>query len=133
MGAHLKPELAAYAAPSDADLLVQARAASAKALLAVEVHGDVATVRLVGADGRERERKSVKLAGDVAPLAKLVDDMLVPPVIVREHWYQSKWAWAAGAAVLTAAVLVPVTAAIAGDTGAKSGTARPSWPMGLPW
>jgi hypothetical protein len=122
-GAHLAPDPSPYAPPSDAELLVQARVAGARAMVVAEVHGKVATARLVSLDGRERDRRTVAITGDLAPLAAAVSELLTP-VAEHHHWYESRWAWAAGAAALAAAVLIPVTAAIAGDTGANSVTVR---------
>jgi len=60
-----------------------------------------------------------------------VGELLEP--LVEHHWYESKWAWAGGAAFLTAALLVPITAAIAGSSGPTSATVKPTWPTGKPW
>jgi len=123
VGAHLAPDPSPYAPPSDAELLVQARVAGARGLVIAEVHGAVATARIVSPDGRERDRRTVTITGDLAPLAAAVGDLLTP-ASEHHHWYQSKWAWAGGAAALAALVLVPITAAIASENGASSFTAR---------
>ncbi len=104
-----------YLPPSDSDVLIQARTASARAVVVVEVHGAVGTARLVGLDGRERDRRTVTLGSDLGPLADAVGDLLAPPP--EHHWYQSRWAWVAGGAAAAALILVPVTAAIAGSGG----------------
>ena len=122
---------APYLPPSDSDLLVQARVAGSRAVIVVEVHGNVGTARLVGLDGRERDRRTVTLGADVGPLADAVGDLLVPPV--KHHWYESKWTWAAGGVAAAAIILVPLTAAIAGSGGSSTLSARPSWPTGAPW
>ena len=122
---------APYEPPTDSELLVQARAASARAFVAVEVHGTIGTARLVGIDGRERDRRTVTLTGDLAPLAEAVGELLQPGA--RTHWYQTRWALAGGVALLVTAVLVPVTAAIAGAHSPSSWTARPTLPPGTPW
>jgi hypothetical protein len=127
MGMHLKPDPAPYAPPTDDELLVQARVAGARALVVAEVHGKVATARFVGLDGRERDRRTVAVDRDLQPLAAAVDDLLTPAA--RPHWYESKWAWAGGAAALAAIILVPITAAIAGQTSPTTFTTRPK---GLP-
>jgi len=105
-----------YLPPSDSEILVQARVASARSVVVVEVHGNVGTARLVGLDGRERDRRTVTMApgGDLGALADAVGDLLAPPP--SRHWYESKWAWVAGGAAAAAIILVPVTAAIAGST-----------------
>jgi hypothetical protein len=120
-----------YLPPTDSDLLVQARTASARAVVVVEVHGAVGTARLVGLDGRERDRRTVTLGSDLGPLADAVADLLAPPP--EHHWYQSRWAWVAGGAAAAALVLVPITAAIASSNGNPNATALPKWPAGAPW
>jgi len=123
---------APYLPPSDSDLLIQARTASARAVVVVEVHGTVGTARLVGLDGRERDRRTVTLGADLAPLADAVGDLLAPAP--ARHWYQSKWAWVAGGAAAAAIILVPITAAIAGSSGATTWSTRPVLPPGVnPW
>jgi len=117
---------AALAPPSEDDVLIQARAAGARAFVAVELHGGVGTARLVSADGRERDRRSVAISGDLAPLARAVQELLVPAPAA--HWYQSRWAWAAGAAVVVAAILVPVTAAASQGASPSTWTAKPVYP-----
>ena len=113
-----------YEPPAEAELLVQARVSNAHAILVVEVRGQVATVRLLGIDGRERQRRTVTVDPNLAAVAAVVDELLAPPVVATRAWYKSRWAWALGAAVLTAAIVVPITAAIAGDSGATTWTAK---------
>lgn len=103
------------AAPSSDEMLIQARTAGAQAFIAVDVANRIGTARLVGADGRERDRRTVTVTTTLAPLAAAVRELLAPPRIATARWYQSKWVWAAGAAVIAAAILVPITAASAGD------------------
>jgi len=69
----------------------------------------------------------VTLREDVGPLADAVRDLLRPEPKTR--WYQSRWAWAGGAALLAAAILVPVTAVVAGDNSPSTWTAKGK----LPW
>lgn len=102
------------APPTSDEMLIQARSAGASAFLVVELTGDLGVVRLVTVDGRERDRRTVTVRGDLAPVAEAVRAMLAPAP--TERWYQSKWVWAAGAAFLAAAILVPLTAAAASDT-----------------
>jgi hypothetical protein len=123
VGAHLAPDPSPFAPPSDDELLVQARVAGARALIIAEVHGAVATARLIALDGRERGRKTVAVRGDLAPLAAAIGELLTPAPD-HHHWYQSRWVWAGGAAALAAIVLVPITAVIASDAGASSGAIR---------
>ena len=59
----------ALAPPTDDEVLIQARTAAPRAFVAVEVRSGVGTVRLVGIDGRERDRRSVAVTGDLTPLA----------------------------------------------------------------
>jgi hypothetical protein len=112
--------------PSDTELLVQARTVGARAFVAVEVRGGVATARLVGLDGRERDRRTIQINGDLAPLAEGIESLLAPPP--ERHWYRSRWVWAVGGAAVAAAILVPLTAALANDSDAGNPTARPMWP-----
>ena len=116
-----------YAPPPDADALVQARVSLAHAVIIAEVHGPVATARKLSLDGRELDRRTVNVAGDLQPFANAISDMLTP----EKHapWYQSKWAWAGGAAAVAAIVLVPLTAVIAGGSTPTTFTVRPK---GLP-
>jgi hypothetical protein len=118
----------ALAPPTDDELLIQARTVGATAFVAVEVRSGVGTARLVGVDGRERDRRSVVIAGDLTPLSAAVRELLLPAPNTR--WYQSRWAWAAGAAMVAAAILIPVTAAITQNTSPSTWTAKPvyTWP-----
>jgi hypothetical protein len=119
---------AALAPPTDDELLIQARTVGARAFVAVEIRSGVGTARLVGIDGRERDRRSVAVAGDLTGLAAAVSDLLAPAP--TSHWYESRWAWAAGAAALAAAVLIPVTAAATHNTTPSTWTVKPDykWP-----
>lgn len=118
--------------PNDTELLVQARTAGARAFVAVEVRAGVATARLVGLDGRERDRTTVTVTGDLAPVADGLASLLSPPP--ESHWYESKVVWAFGGAALAAAILIPLTAYFADDASQKNPTARPMFPTddGLP-
>lgn len=118
----------ALAPPSDDDVLIQARTVGATAFVAVEIRSGVGTARLVGADGRERDRRSVAITGDLTQLAASVHELLTPPD--KRRWYESRWAWAAGAAVVAAAILVPVTAAITQNSKPSTWTTKPvyTWP-----
>ncbi|HEU0032148.1 MAG TPA: hypothetical protein VFQ53_16050 [Kofleriaceae bacterium] len=116
------------APPSDADVLVQARVSGARAVIVAEVRGDIATARLIGLDGRERDRRAVTVHGDLAPLAQTIEAMLHPEAAPR--WYRSKWAWAAGAAAIAAAVLIPVTAAVSRDRTPTDATLSVERPPG---
>lgn len=100
---------------NDTELLVQARTMGARAFVVAEVRNNVATARLLGLDGRERDRKTVSIAGDISPLADAVSTLLMPPP--ASHWYKSKWTWAAGGAVAAAAILIPLTAFLTQDSG----------------
>lgn len=116
------------APPTDDEVLIQARTVGATAFVAVEIRSGVGTARLVGVDGRERDRRSVAVTGDLTPLANAVRELLSP--VVRPHWYETRWAWAAGAALVAAAILVPLTAVVAQSNGPSTWTAKPvyTWP-----
>lgn len=116
------------APPTDDEVLIQARTAGARAFVAVEIRSGVGTARLIGVDGRERDRRSVAVAGDLTPLAGAVHGLLAP--VPKTHWYRSRWAWAAGAAVVAAAILIPVTAEVTQNTTPSTWTVKPvyTWP-----
>jgi hypothetical protein len=114
--------------PNESELLVQARVSGARSLVIAEVRGEVGTARLLGLDGRELDRRTVTIKGDLAPLGGAIGSLLTPTP--QPHWYQKRWAWAAGAATLAAIVLVPITAVIASDHNATDWTARPLFPGG---
>lgn len=118
----------ALAPPTDDELLIQARTMAAQAFAAIEVRSGVGTVRLVGIDGRERDRRSVAIAssGDLTPLATALGELLAP--VAKRHWYESRWAWAAGAAGVAAAILIPVTAALSRNTTPSTWTVKPVYP-----
>jgi len=120
---------APIARPSADEMLIQARTAGARAFVIVEVVDRIGTARLVGEDGRERDRRSAAVTTTLAPLAAGVRELLAPPQIASTHWYQSKWVWAAGAAVLAAAIFIPITAAVSRDNTAESFTTD----AGNPW
>jgi hypothetical protein len=117
------------APPTADEMLIQARTAGAHAFVAVELTGDLGVVRLVGVDGRERDRRTVTVHGDLDGVADAVRTLLAPAP--SQRWYQSKWAWATGAAILAAAILVPITAVAASNTTPTTFTTRPKDP--LPW
>ena len=114
------------APPTDDEVLIQARTIGARAFVAVEVRSGVGTARLVGADGRERDRRSVAITGDLVPLAAAVDQLLAPPA--TRHWYDEHWVWAVGAATVAAAILIPVTAALTQSSTPSTWTAKPVYP-----
>lgn len=108
------------APPDDGELLVQARVAGARALIVVATHGAIASVRLLAIDGRELVRRTVA----VGEAAAAVRELLAPAP--QKPWYASRWAWAAGAALLAAAILVPITAAIASEHAPTTGIVQPT-------
>jgi hypothetical protein len=97
--------------PTDEALLIQARAAAARAMLVVIVRGDTAVIRKLGIDGKERDRDSVTLLGldrDRRNVAGAVADMLAPPAVVkRDPWYKSRWLWAGVGAAVVGGILTP--------------------------
>jgi len=114
------------APPTDDDVLIQARTVGAKAFVTVEVRGGVGTARLVGVDGRERDRRTVALTGDLAPLAGAVGALLTPPP--KTHWYESRWTWAAAAAVIATAIAVPITVSASQNHSPTTWTLKPDYP-----
>lgn len=120
-------EPAPYAPPSDTELLVQARTAGARAFVVAEVRSGIATARLVGLDGRERDRRTVAITGDLGPLADVLGELLAPTPVTR--WYKSRWVWAVGGAAVAAAIILPVMALRASDTSSPTWTAK----VPVPW
>ena len=106
--------------PDDAALLVQARTAGSRAVLAVIVRPRTALLRRIGIDGKEQARATINLHGtdrDRGDLVAAVNRMLEPPAPPpREPWYKSKWVWAAGGAAVVAAILIPFAARNSGST-----------------
>ncbi|MBA3542317.1 MAG: hypothetical protein H0T79_22065 [Deltaproteobacteria bacterium] len=109
-----------YQPPDDAEAVIQARAATARAVAIVEVRGTTGIARIVGLDGRERDRRSVTIASstDLTPLADALRSLLAPQLV--RPWYRARWVWMAGAAALTAAILIPITVGITRDGEASS-------------
>ncbi|HEV7555135.1 MAG TPA: hypothetical protein VGO00_06775 [Kofleriaceae bacterium] len=103
----------------DNDILVQARAAGWRSWIVAEVHGGTATARLVGLDGRERDRRTVAISGDLAPLADAVRSLLHPRETPRP-WYRRSWVIATGAAAIVAAIAIPLTIALVHDNRAST-------------
>ena len=95
--------------PTDAELVVQARTASARALVVMTARGGTAVVRKLGIDGRELDRVSLAVARGDREIAAAVTRMLAPPSApVATPWYRSRWLWAAGGAAIASAILLPL-------------------------
>lgn len=120
-----------YLPPTDSEVLVQARTAGSRAFVSVEVRAGVATVRLVGLDGRERDRKTVNVTGDLGPVADALTELLTPSP--ERHWYQSKWTWIGVGAFAAALIAIPVTAVLSNDSGPTNASARPDFNGMAPW
>jgi hypothetical protein len=121
---------APLAPPSTDEMLIQARTAGAQAFISVAISGGVAVLRLISADGRERDHRTVSVEAGLADTSRVLREML-QPIRVATPWYQRRTTWAIIAAVATAAIVIPVTTAIVRDNRDTSGTARPSgvsWP-----
>ena len=103
--------------PPEDEALMQARTAGARGLVIAEVRGGVATLRSLGLDGRERDRRTVAVgapaADALAPAAGALRGLLQPRA--PEKWYRSRWVWAAGAAALATAIVLPLAAALSND------------------
>ncbi len=125
----LTPRNAPLTPPTADEVLIQARTTGAQAFVVAEVAGNIGTARLIGVDGRERDRRTVTIgrSGDLSGFGAAVRDLLSPAP--KAHWYKSRWAWAVGAAVVAAAIVVPITAIFVGDNTATTWTAAP----GLTW
>jgi hypothetical protein len=121
-GAEVRP-------PDAAALLIQARTAAARAVIAVTIVARTAVVRRVGVDGKEQDRVSVALRGPAATDARAVGLavgrlLAPPPPAEKTPWYKSRWTWAAAGAAAASAILIPL--AVTSDGSAPSVTVRPS-------
>jgi hypothetical protein len=120
-GAEIRP-------PDDAALLIQARSAAARAVIAVTIVARTAVVRRIGVDGKVQDRASVGLRGtpvaDARSVALAVGRLLAPPAPEQGPWYRARWVWAAAGAAAASAILIPLAAR--GDGSAPSVTVRPS-------
>jgi hypothetical protein len=109
--------------PDDDALLVTARASGAAGFLAVDLRGEVIRVRRFAATGQVDAERTVARAAGADAIATAVAGLLAPPPRGRATpWYRSRWAWAAGAAGLAAAIAVPLTIWAVGDGGATGAT-----------
>ncbi len=119
-------------APTDEELLVQARAVAAKAFVGVRVQGGVAQLRLVSVDGRELDRRSVRIERDLGPAASALKSLLVEKgvSVVKDRWYRSPWFWAGVGVVVGAGIAIPF-ALSAGDSpttwSSTVGGVPPEW------
>lgn len=96
--------------PDDSALLIQARAASARAIVIVTVQGHLAVARRMGVDGKHQDRASVA-TGDPRAVARVVSRLLVAPAPPpATSWYRSRWVWAAAGVVIASAILIPIAA-----------------------
>jgi hypothetical protein len=114
---HVRVAPAPLEPPPEADALVQARTGGASGVVLAEVRGRFATLRRLSLDGRERDRRTVAIAGPsrdaLVPLAEALRDVLRPAP--RAKWYRSRWVWAAGAAGLATAIVLPLALALSND------------------
>ena len=123
-----------YPLPNDADVLAQARVAGhgLGSFISIEVRSGVATARLVGIDGRERDRKTVNVNnGDLTPVGDALGALLLPPPAT--HWYKSRWAYAGAGAIIAGLIAIPITLALTSDTGPTSASSMPDWHGMPPW
>lgn len=96
-------------APTDDELLVQARAVAARAFVGIRVKGGVAMLRLVGADGRELDRRTVRIERDLVPAAAALKSLLAGSRgVVERRWYDSPWFWVGVGAVVGMGIALPI-------------------------
>lgn len=121
---------APVAPPDDAALVIQARAASAHAIVVVTVQDRLAVARRIGVDGKHQDRASVA-TDDPPAVARMLTRLLVAPAPPpAPPWYRSRWAWAAAGVVVASAILIPIAATRGGGAPADVVVA----PAGeLPW
>jgi hypothetical protein len=123
-----------YPLPNDSDVLAQARVAGhgLGSFISIEVRSGVATARLVGIDGRERDRKTVNVNnGDLTPVGEALTALLLPPP--PKHWYKSKWTYASAGALAAAIIAIPVTLILTSDTTPTNASSAPDWHGMPPW
>ncbi len=115
----------AIAAPTDEELLVQARAVAARAFVGVRVQGGIAMMRLVGADGRELDRRAVRVERDLAPAATALKSLLAGSRgVVEKRWYDSPWFWVGVGTVIGVGIALPIAL--------TSDTAQSTFPTRIP-
>lgn len=120
---------APLAPPDDAALVIQARAASARAIVIVTVQGHAAVARRIGSDGKPQDRASVSTR-DPDAVARMLSRLLVSPTPASASpWYRSRWTWAAAGVVVASAILIPIAATRGGGGPTDVVVA----PMGTPW
>lgn len=110
------------APPTDDALLVTARTGGVESFVAVDVRGSLARVRRFAATGAVTAERTVAVAAGPDAIAAAVIALLTPPTARSTRWYRSRWAWAAGAAGLAAAIAVPVTIWAVGDRRSSGAT-----------
>lgn len=117
------------AAPTDEELLVQARTVAARAFVSVRVQGGVAQLRLVSSDGRELDRRAARIDRDLRPAASALQSLLVEKgaQITPRRWYRSPWFWAGVGAVIGAGIAIPF-ALSAGDAPTSARVDLPAPP-----
>ncbi len=126
----IHPTPVVVAPPPDAELVASARSAGARGLFVVEVRGAVATVRLLDLDGRERGRRTVAVARDLAAVGPAMRSLVAPEAGAHAPWYRARWVWAVGGAALAAAIAIPLTATLVHDPGTNGGALQ--WSGKLP-
>lgn len=106
------------APPDDTALVIQARAASARAIVIVTVQGHIAVARRIGSDGKPQDRASVSTR-DPSAVARMLSRLLVPPSPApATPWYRTRWTWAAAGVVVASAILIPIAATRGGGAPA---------------
>lgn len=110
-------ELAVPPAPvaDDATVLVQARAASANAVVAIAPAGPVIALRLLAIDGHELSRASARTPAEVGDALRSLVSPAVVVVAKPTPWYRKNWVWAVGGALAVAAITIPLLATQGGD------------------
>jgi hypothetical protein len=147
LASEVELELAVAGAPlpafTDDAALVQARVIGARAVVTVVVTGELAMLRRLGIDGREQERRALKLSGlrtlpsgtpdesstpSLAALGDEISALLRPEAAApTTRWYRSRWAWAAAGVIAASAVLVPLMLQDDGPSGVVIRPDGPSW------
>jgi hypothetical protein len=108
---------APIAPPTDADLVVQARTAAARAIVVVTVQANVVVVRRIGIDGKQQDRATAT-ADDPRAVGAVVARLLAPVERVAQPWYKRRWVWGLAGALAASALLIPLAARAGGEAPA---------------
>ncbi|MBP6628395.1 MAG: hypothetical protein KBG28_05590 [Kofleriaceae bacterium] len=123
---------APWVRPDDASLAAEARRHDGPTLVLLE-EADRITLRRLDRAGRVVRTRTLPRQGLAQTLAPALAVLLADPprattrrpaIAAPPRWYQRRWAQVAGAALVAAAIAIPVTAALVDDGGSSTATIR---------